>query len=70
MSSLTENSQPLTSDFAAERLTLMFNLQAQHEYFNDGPTISMEGIAINFFQAGSSEKIMKYILYLRLKDPR
>ena len=49
----------LTHDFA-ERLTLMFNKQAWYEYFNGGATISMEGVAIKFFPAGSSQKQMEF----------
>ena len=41
----------------------MFNEQAQHEYFNGG-TISMEGVAIIFFPAGSAEKQMEFHTHL------
>ena len=38
----------------------MFNHQAQHEYFNGDATISMDGVAINFFQTGGIEKTMEF----------
>ena len=54
----------LTWNFA-ERLTLTFNIQAQHEYFNGNATISMEeGVAISFFPAGSTENQMEFHTYL------
>ena len=39
---------------------MIINKEAQHEYLNRGATISMEGVAINFFPAGSSEKQMEF----------
>ena len=52
-----------THDFA-ERLTLMFNEQALHEYFNGGATISMEVVVIIFFPAGRDEKQMEFHTHL------
>ena len=64
---LRENIQPTdvwsSRDFA-ERLTLMFNKQAQHEYFTGGSTISLEGVAIKFFQPGCTDKRMEFHTYL------
>ena len=51
-----------TCDFA-ERLTLMFNLQTQHEYFN-GATIAMEGVVSKFPLAADREKIIEFHTHL------
>ena len=56
MCSLRENieqSDVYSTCVFAERLTLMFNMQAWHEYFNGGATISMEGVVIGKLQDSS-----------------
>ena len=42
----------------------MFNKQAQHEYFTGGSTVSLEGVAIKFFEPGCAEKRMEFHTYL------
>ena len=44
-------------DFA-ERLTLKFNKEAQIEHFGGGRTVSLEGVAVEFFPVGQSIKTM------------
>ena len=50
-------------DFA-ERLTLKFNKQAQFEHFLGGATVSLEGVAIEFFRNDDTEKTMEFHTYL------
>ena len=47
-------------DFA-ERLTLKFNNEAQMEHFLGGATISIEGVAVEFFR--NQEKEMEFHAY-------
>ena len=50
-------------DFA-ERLTLKFNNEAQVEHFGGGRTVSLKGMAIEFFPVGKTIKIMEFHTYL------
>ena len=50
-------------DFA-ERLTLKFNKQAQFEHFLGGATVSLEGVAVEFFWNDDTEKTMEFHTYL------
>ena len=50
-------------DFA-ERLTLMFNQQCQHEYFSGRATISIEGVSVKYFPATGGAKQMDFHTYL------
>ena len=67
MSLLREAIEPTdiwsSRDFA-ERLTLMFNKQAQHEYFSGGEKVLLEGVAIKFYPPGATEKTMEFHSYL------
>ena len=42
----------------------MFNNQTQSEYFQGGASVSLEGVAIKFYPAGSTEKSMEFHTYL------
>ena len=44
-------------DFS-ERLTFKFNKEAQLEHFGGGRTVSLEGVAVEFFPVGQSIKTM------------
>ena len=46
-------------DFS-ERLTLQFNHQAQLEYYSGGATISIEGVAVQFFRQGDAKSTMEF----------
>lgn len=49
-------------DFA-ERLTLAFNQQLQQDYFGGQATISIEGVALEFYKADGTTKKMHFHTY-------
>ena len=57
------NNEIWTSRDFAERLTLQFQGQAQHEYFGGGTTVSLEGVALQFMNS-DSEKQMDFHTFL------
>jgi len=51
-----------THDFA-ERLSLQFQGQSQHEYFGGGRTVSLEGVAVQF-QKSAEQKQMDFHTFI------
>ena len=49
-------------DFS-ECLKLEFNNQVQEEYYTGGATVSLEGVAVNFFPTGDDTTTMEFHLY-------